>query len=137
MSDIIIPSRHKATYTGQAEAVRAAQADTRLIDSPNITANEMVMARTVAEALNKHYPGHLWAVAVEDARLIIKNLYLSGEWGFVIIIPEIYSISSLEKQAINAGGELLERYKQRRAGMRVEDIASLATDFAGRHKAEM
>jgi hypothetical protein len=76
----------------------------------------MVMARTVAEKLNKHYPGHLWAVVHRGARLIIKNLYLSGEWGFVIHIPRIYSISSLGSMPSRAGGELLERYRQRRGG---------------------
>jgi hypothetical protein len=138
MSNIIIPESHKATYTGgYAQAARSQGAEARLVESPNITANEMIMARSVAEKLNAHYPGHLWAVAIEDARLIIKNLYLSGEWGFVITIPSIYSISSLEKQAVNAGGELLERYRQRRGGMKVEDIATLPTDFAGRHKPEL
>jgi hypothetical protein len=84
MSNIIIPESHKATHT---PAPRAAGVESQLVDSPSITANEMVMARTVAEKLNKHYPGHLWAVAIEDGRLIIKNLYLSGEWGFVIRSP--------------------------------------------------
>ena len=134
MSEIIIPGEHKATYRPAAQNNGV---ESQVVDSPNITANEMVMARTVAEVLLKHYPGHLWAVAIEGGRLIVKNLYLSGEWGFVLLIPDIYSISSLCKEAITAGGELLERYRQRRGAMRVEDISNLPTDFSGRHKPEL
>lgn len=138
MSQIIIPEEHRATYTaGRAEAFRASGPEAQLIDSPQITANEMVMARTVAERLNKTYPGHLWATSIEGGLLIVKNLYLSGEWGFVIKVPSIYSISSLEKDVVKAGGELLERYRQRRGAMNIGDIADLPTDFSGRHKPEL
>jgi hypothetical protein len=134
MSNIIIPESHKATHT---PAPRAAGVESQLVDSPSITANEMVLARTVAEKLNKCYPGHLWATSIDGGRLIVKNLYLSGEWGFVIRLPDIYSISSLEHDVMRAGGELLERYRQRRGAMSIGDIADLPTDFAGRHKPEL
>jgi hypothetical protein len=136
MSNIIIPHNHKATYRAP-EAVRARGVDAHLIDSPQITANELLMAKTVAESLHKHYPGHLWAVSIEDARIIIKDLYLSGEWGYALHIPRIYSISSLVKDCLTAGGEILERFRQARSGMRVADIADLPTDFSGRHKPEL
>ena len=74
-----------------------------LVDSPQITANEYVMAKGAAELLHRHYPGHLWAVAIEDARLIIKNLALAGDMGYAIFIPGIYSWSSLDKDVLKAG----------------------------------
>lgn len=133
MSSIIIPERHRADAKPQAPANNGVA---QLVESPQLEANELIIARLIAETLHKHYPGHLWAVAVEENRLIIKDLYLSGEWGFVLFLTNVYSISSLIKDAVRAGGEILERYRQARSGMRVEDIAALPTDFSGRHKHE-
>jgi len=113
------------------------QLDGVLIDSPTITANEMILAKDAAELLHRHYPGHLWAVAVEGSRLLIKNLNLSGDMGYVIFVPLIYSASSLDKDIIKGGGEILERYHQPRGEVDFARLIELPTNYAGQHRADM
>src|SRR5258708_2253712 len=108
----------------------------QLVEASTLGANEFFMAKNAAEVLHKHYPGHLWAVNVDGGLMDVRNLYLSGNWGFRLSIPAIYSSSELDKRVMRAGGELLERYRQRRAQADEADIHTLATDFAGRHQAE-
>jgi hypothetical protein len=107
-----------------------------LIDSPQIAVQEFFLAKNAAEMLHKHYPGHLWAVAVDGPFLDVRNLYLSGDWGFRVSIPTFYSASEWDKQVMRAGGELLERYRQTR-GHATDNIHTLPTDFSGRHKPEL
>lgn len=87
-----------------------------------------VMAKNIADALHKHYPGHLWAVRIEDTVVHVFNLALSGRWGVLLhktkIDPEM-------KTVMRAGGEILERYRLRRGRMRVDDIDGLETDKLG------
>lgn len=108
------------------------------IESPEAAmhrhANDMNMAKTLSEALNKHYPGHLWGVNVEGRTglITIRNLYLSGQWGYVLKIGDVYSISALERDAVRAGGEILERFAMSRAQFKADLYASKPVDVAGR-----
>lgn len=108
------------------------------IDTPEArlwnNANDVLMAKTLSEALLKAYPGHLWAVNVEGRTglITIRDLYLSGQWGYVLKIGNVYSISSLERDAVRAGGEILERFRLQRAQFRAEQYAEAPVDFAGR-----
>jgi len=97
--------------------------------------NDMHLAQQVAESLNKRYPGHLWAVAIPENQGIIqvRDLMLSGEWGFIIKLSDFASASELDKLAMRYGGELLERYNVARRGTNQAEIAMLPTDFSGRH----
>jgi hypothetical protein len=97
-------------------------------------ANDFIMARNLAEALHRHYPNHLWGVNVEGRTGIIsiKNLYLSGNWGYVLKMGAVYSISSLERDAVRAGGEILERFRMSRAQFQAQQYADKPVDFAGR-----
>jgi hypothetical protein len=104
-----------------------------LVDSPQIQVNEFFLAKNAAELLHKHYPGHLWAVTVDGCFLDVRNLYLDGKWGFRLSIPAIYSSSELDKRVMRAGGELLERYRQRRAHADEAALHTLPTNFAGLH----
>lgn len=105
------------------------------LEAPAQTAAELSLCKNIAEALNKYYPGHLWAVATpKDTGVVqVRDLSLSGEWGFMIRIPEIYSVSELDKMCMRYGGELLERYKVARSKLNQERLALLPTDFSGRH----
>lgn len=109
----------------------------QLVDSPQLGANELMLAKNAAEALHKAYPGHLWAVSVNGSVLQVRNLYLSGHWGFVLHIPQFFSASDWDKKVLRAGGEVLERYKQRRGLVDEAGIHTLATDYAGRHRPEL
>lgn len=70
---------------------------------------DMEKAKEVGDKLSEKYPGHLWAVSVQGGVLVVKNLAISSFYGFVIKHADSYSASDLAKQAMLAGGELLER----------------------------
>lgn len=106
-------------------------------DCPDLSANDYVMAKTMADTLHKHYPGHLWAVTCERGLATVRNLALSGDWGFVLKVGDIYSGSSFDKDVIRAGGEILERYRVSRGLYNPEQMAELSTDFSGRTLADM
>lgn len=112
------------------------QVSGQLVESPQLAVNEFFMAKNAAEKLHACYPGHLWAVSIDGAFLDVRNLYLSGEWGYRLKIPQLYSSSEWDKQIMRAGGELLERYRQARSHA-TDNILLLPTDFSGRHKPEL
>lgn len=103
-----------------------------LTDSPQLAATDLVLARNMAETLHRHYPGHLWAVTCEQGVATVRNLLLSGQWGFVLRVAEQYSASEFERNVIRAGGEVLERYRLSRGRLRDEEYENLPADFAGR-----
>lgn len=104
-------------------------------ENPDLAANDLILAKQMAETLHKHYPGHLWAVTCEGAKGIatVRNLALSGNWGFILKLRDHYSASSFEREVMRAGGELLERFKLRAGRANQDAIAALPLDFAGRH----
>lgn len=99
-----------------------------------IEALDFNTAKNMAETLHKAYPGHLWAVTCEGAKGIatIRNLSLSGEWGFILHLKDVYSASSWDKTLIAAGGEILERFRLARGVANQEQIAMVPNDFSGR-----
>lgn len=105
-------------------------------DTPDLSANDFIMARNMAELLHKHYPGHLWAVTCDGTKGIatIRNLMLSGDWGFILKLPAIYSASEWDKRVVMAGGEVLERYRIARAGAErtMDQMIAAPKDFSGR-----
>ncbi len=107
----------------------------KLVEAANITINELFLAKRAAEQLHTKYPGHLWAVSIDGSFLDVRNMALSGNWGFRVSLREMYSASDWDKKIMRAGGELLERYKQRRGVIDVASILALPTNFAGRHQA--
>jgi hypothetical protein len=98
------------------------------------TANDHLMAKTMADALVAQYPPpHLWAVSADSRTglCIVRNLLLSGNMGFVIKMPAIYSASAFKADVVRAGGELLERYRLRAGRFDEQQYADLKTDFKG------
>jgi hypothetical protein len=81
---------------------------------------DMGVARDVAETLNKHYPGHLWAVSIEGQVIAIKNLAISHSHGMVLHMDSYYADPSRLK-VVRMGGELLERAHFRRGKDTGED----------------
>lgn len=111
------------------------------VTGPQMTAADMTLAQNVGESLNKHYPGHLWAVDVPTGQGVVhvRDLTLSGKWGITLKVSDIYSMSELDRLCMKYGGELLERYKidRRKAANRHqvdEQINALPVDFAGNHR---
>ena len=79
--------------------------------SPDVAALDFNTAREMAEVLHSAYPGHLWAVTCEGEKGIatVRNLSLSGQWGFILKLNEMSTSSDWKKRVLVAGGELLER----------------------------
>ena len=73
--------------------------------------HDYTLAKNVAEHLEKKYPGWLWAVHVMDGVVGVKSMRLSGNWGFILHEDKI---DKNYKVVTNAGGEILERFKQQR-----------------------
>ena len=108
-------------------------------DNPVGAANDILMAKSMAESLNTTYPGHLWAVTCDGKTGMadVRNLALSGNWGFRLKLDDIYSASEFKKNVLRAGGEILERFRLSRGKARENQYSDLKTDFAGRFKADM
>ncbi len=102
-----------------------------LTSDPNVTAHEMTTAKEMADTLHNAYPGHLWAVSVDRGIADVRNLALSGQWGFRIPLPAVYSASEFKRDIVRAGGEILERYKMKRGRMDWDLYDELKTDVAG------
>ena len=82
------------------------------IEKANIfSLNDHTLAKNVAETLEKKYPGWFWAVNVMDGVVTVKSLRISGNWGFVIHADKI---DNDYKMVVMAGGEILERFRQKR-----------------------
>ena len=73
--------------------------------------HDYTLAKNVAEKLEEKYPGWLWAVHVMDGVVGVKSMRLSGQWGFILHADKI---DNDYKSVVNAGGEILERYRQNR-----------------------
>lgn len=104
-----------------------------LSDAPKVSLFELNLAKQMAEALHQHYPGHLWGVAVNEKTGMadIRNMALSGQWGYRLKLKDHYTASDWKKLVVNAGGEILERFKVAR-GKATDAINTLAVDRAGR-----
>lgn len=100
--------------------------------SAEITAANHAIAKQIGDTLNKHYPGHAWAVnaSVEQGVVYIYNLNLSGQYGFTLLMSDLSSDPGM-RLTIAAGGELLERYKLVRGAMREDEINDLSYDIRG------
>jgi len=78
-------------------------------------ASDMRLAQTIGVILQHHYPGHFWAVEVDSHQGIytITIPVLLGNWKYM------QHLSSLSHENIKkAGGELLERFKIPRSGLK-------------------
>jgi len=73
-------------------------------------AQDMSMAKDIAETLFQHYHGYLWAVNVRGGVAVIKCLNVSSNYGYVLKYTEIKDDAGVRKKdVIRAGGEILER----------------------------
>lgn len=102
--------------------------------APGVAALDYNTAKEMSDILHEAYPRHLWAVTCEGDKGIatVRNMALSGEWGFVLKLNEIYTASDWKKKIVRAGGELLERFCLDRCEGNQDAIAGLKNDFSGR-----
>jgi len=85
-------------------------------------AADLTLAMGVSTELNKHYPGWMWAVNASHANglVTVRNLNLSSKFGFVVKIGDLNGPVDVKREAVAAGGEMLERFKMPRGPMRPE-----------------
>lgn len=97
-----------------------------------ISASGMLLVKRTAETLHRHYPGHLWAVNIDEEGgvITVMNLALSGKWGFLLKLKTVQEDPDL-KSVMRAGGELLERYRLRRGRYESGSIKELLRDIRG------
>lgn len=71
---------------------------------------DMALALELSGLLDRHYPGYQWGVHVNSSGGVvdIKNLAVSGEYGYRLLLSKVFADIS-RKCVINAGGEILER----------------------------
>lgn len=69
------------------------------------------MSDVIGNALSKHYPNRQWRVGIAVGGLVARIFCpaISNEYGYQIKLLN-YTMMGLEKEAIFAGGEILERY---------------------------
>ena len=88
--------------------------------------HDYTLAKNVAEHLEKKYPGWAWAVHVMDGVVVVKSMMLSGNWGFVLHEDKI---DNDYKAVTRAGGEILERYRQKTNGFSQDRYMDLTMDY--------
>jgi hypothetical protein len=94
---------------------------------------DFFLSKQIAEILDKAYPGHLWGVNVDGEQGIARvfNLRLSGQWGFILHLSEMKYQDEIQRNALQAGGELLERYRLARGRYNQDEYSDLHQNCAG------
>ena len=82
----------------------------KAVEGHDVEGQDVVLAKRAADLLNKHYPGHLWAVNVnsEGGVMLIRNLWISAAYCMVLHLKNVYQDPTL-KSVVRMGGEFLER----------------------------
>lgn len=101
--------------------------------APENQLKEMDLAKQIADKLDTHFPGYLWAVNVDlfGGMATIQPLRLTGEWGCYLKLASLMNDPTLAA-VVRSGGEILERYRVHRGAADADEIGSLNRNFAGR-----
>ena len=104
----------------------------------HLTAPAATLASNILAQLRKKYPAVRdgWRVWVHESgqMVIVKNLLLAGDMGFILPMS---AIDTEYKAVTRAGGELLERYRIARAGAEsliADQLADGERDRFGRRR---
>ena len=90
------------------------------------TIGDMDMAKAIAECLVREYPGHPWAVHVDQEQNVatIQNFYLSNRYGMLLHLRGLKgdnAMPALLAKAKELTGQFLERYDLPRGAYREGD----------------
>lgn len=94
--------------------------------------SEQYLAWRVTELLMKQYPGHPWACHVGSGVITVRNMLLSGEFGYYIHLNRIHTDDDFNRKVTRAGGEILERFKLSRGELAEQEVMNMKRDFARR-----
>lgn len=99
-------------------------------DELKCPASLVLLVKNIADTLERHYPGWLWAVRPDHLGGVIDifSMRLSGQWGYRVLTKNIQNDASL-RLALIAGGEILERFGQRRGPYSYSRWAAQPTRF--------
>ena len=103
-------------------------------DQLDARASTVVLCKVVGDALERHYPGWMWAIQPDELGgiLSIMALRLSGEWGYVFKLADLQGDAKVAVQKVmRGGGEILERFGVPRGTYRYADWAATRKDIAG------
>lgn len=97
-------------------------------DAPDATPADDMLARQIAEVLQKHYPGHPWDVNVSSFTGMVKVEHpaLSARSGFMFPITHFANYGDVVKNSVMLGGEFLERFGLPRSWARDEQLLEAA-----------
>ena len=74
------------------------------------TPAQMSEAEKVLELLSTAYPGHPWAVRVDEGIIFIRHLQFGSNWGMNLRTRDVdHDAAVLRKTLLNLAGEWLER----------------------------
>jgi hypothetical protein len=91
---------------------------------------DLQKAKEVAQTLEKHYPNHPWLISFQGRALVVRHLAISdlvrndlGRDGFGFVLKHLstYSASDLARNAVNAGGQMLEAFGLKRGAWKGEE----------------
>jgi len=85
-------------------------------------ASLVILVKDIAAKLEQQYPGWLWGVRPDKRGGVIHifSLRLSGRWGWLIKTKNVQH-DSQRKLAVEAGGEILERFGFKRRAYNLEE----------------
>lgn len=86
------------------------------------------MAGDISFHLQKTYPGHLWAVGIEQGVVEIKNCFTSMIMGFRLKVTDL---DVDYRNVTMAAGEILERYRLKREKINMVDMAEAKRNVRG------
>lgn len=91
------------------------------------------LSKNIIEVLNKHYPGHIWIVGVDNVAGVVNilNSRISGSMGVTLRINALNDFDYLKKQVMLLAGELLERYGIKRGAISETVALDIKRDFKG------
>lgn len=103
----------------------------RLIEPGNADESiDLQKAKEVATTLERHYPNHPWLISFQGRALVVRHLAISdlvrnrlGRDGFGFVLKHLaaYSASDLARNAVNAGGQMLEAFGLKRGAWHGEE----------------
>ncbi|MBF0423693.1 MAG: hypothetical protein HQL73_11950 [Magnetococcales bacterium] len=97
---------------------------------------EQHQAAQIGELLWHAYPGYRWAVTVAGGLARIRNLDLSGRWGFDLPLKTVTN-DPLGQTVVRAGGEILERYRLARRPCDADRLNELPRWVTGEAKGDV
>lgn len=90
------------------------------------TLANMNICRDIGETLHAHYPGHMWAIDVTGGMVNVKDLFISSMYGIRLNLSDVqHDYGHRVKEAIRAGGEILERAHLPRSGLTGEKVTAV------------